>query len=157
MCPARYLTLSLHPASAGFASPRLHRGTDLIMALEVVVGPPLLTINRGDTFVVSEADGCITSNTDQGMYSRDTRHVSHYEIFADGEHWILQNSGAIANYASRTYLTNPRIVTEYNEIQAGTVALILEPRRRRWYSRGFRYSQLQHEASPLLSRVVAAD
>jgi glycogen debranching enzyme len=96
------------------------------MAIEVVVGPPLVTINRGDTFVLSEADGCITAYTDQGMYSRDTRYVSNYDIFADGERWILQNSGATAYYASRTYLTNPRIITEYNEIEAATVSLIVD-------------------------------
>src|SRR4029077_13130693 len=94
------------------------------MAIEVTVGPPLITINRGDTFVLSEADGCIIASTDQGIYSRDTRYVSSYEIFADGERWILQNSGAIAYYASRTYLTNPKIVTEYREIEAATVSLI---------------------------------
>lgn len=96
------------------------------MAIEVVVGPPLVTINRGDTFVISEPDGCITASTDQGIYSRDTRYVSSYEIYADGEHWVLQNSGAIAYYASRTYLTNPRIITEYNQIQENTVSLILD-------------------------------
>jgi glycogen debranching enzyme len=96
------------------------------MAIEVIVGPPLITINRGDTFVLSEMDGCITAFTDQGIYSRDTRYVSNYEIFADGERWILQNSGALAYYASRTYLTNPRITTEYNEIEAATVSLVLD-------------------------------
>ena len=96
------------------------------MAIEVVVGPPLVTINRGDTFVLSELDGCITAYTDQGMYSRDTRFVSNYEIYAGGKPWVLQNSGALAYYASRTYLTNPKIVTEYNEIEAGTVSLILD-------------------------------
>jgi glycogen debranching enzyme len=96
------------------------------MAIEVVVGPPLVTINRGDTFVLSEADGCISAYTDQGFYSRDTRYVSNYEIFADGERWTLQNSGAIAYYASRMYLTNPRIITEYNDIEVASVSLILD-------------------------------
>jgi len=96
------------------------------MAIEVTVGPPLITINRGDTFVVAEQDGRITPYTDQGIYSRDTRYVSSYQIFADGHHWILQNSGALAYYASRAYLTNPRITTEHNEIEPGTLSLILD-------------------------------
>src|SRR5262245_16527212 len=96
------------------------------MAIEVSVGPPLVTINRRDTFVLGEPDGSIHPGTDQGMYSRDTRYVSNYEFFADGEHWILQNSGAVAYYASRAYLTNPRIVTEYGEIDEGTISLILD-------------------------------
>ena len=50
------------------------------MAIEVTVGPPLITINRGDTFVVAEQDGRITPYTDQGIYSRDTRYVSSYQI-----------------------------------------------------------------------------
>jgi glycogen debranching enzyme len=75
-------------------------------------------------FVLAEPDGCITAYTDQGFYSRDTRYVSNYEMFADGEHWVLQNSGAIAYYASRSYLTNPRIVTEYGDIQPGTLSVI---------------------------------
>jgi glycogen debranching enzyme len=96
------------------------------MALEVTVGPPLVTINRGDTFVVSEADGSIKPYTDQGIYSRDTRFVSNYKIFANGQPWVLQNSGAITYYAARAYLTNPRIVTEYNEIEPATLSLILD-------------------------------
>lgn len=43
------------------------------MAIEVVVGPALVTTNRGDTFVLSETDGGITAYTDQGIYFRDTR------------------------------------------------------------------------------------
>src|SRR5260370_27082887 len=96
------------------------------MAIEVTVGPALVTINRGDTFVLSEPDGCITANTDQGIYSRDTRYVSNYEIFLDGERWILQNSGAVEYYASRAYLTNPRIMTDYNEIEPATLTLIFD-------------------------------
>src|SRR6266542_2736310 len=96
------------------------------MGIEVTVGPPLITINRGDHLVLSEPDSCITAYTDQGIYSRDTRYVSNYEIFADGERWILQNSGALAYYASRAYLTNPKITTEYNEIEPATLTLILD-------------------------------
>src|SRR5260370_34694444 len=43
---------------------------------------------------------------------------------ATGDSWILENSGAIAYYASRAYLTNPRIVTEYGDIEPGTLSLI---------------------------------
>jgi hypothetical protein len=39
--------------------------------------------------------------------------VSNYDIFADGERWILQNSGAVTYYAFGAYLTNARILTEY--------------------------------------------
>jgi len=94
------------------------------MAIEVTVGPPLITINQGNTFVLCEPNGCITADTDQGIYSRDTRYVSNYDIFADGERWILQNSGAVTYYASRAYLTNPRILSEYGEIEPATLSLV---------------------------------
>jgi glycogen debranching enzyme len=94
------------------------------MAIEVTVGPPLITITRGNTFVLSESDGCISAYTDQGIYSRDTRYVSNYEMFVDGYRLTLQNSGAIAYYASLAYLTNPRVISERGEIEAGTIGVI---------------------------------
>ena len=94
------------------------------MAIEVSVGPPLITINRGNTFVLCEPDGSVTAYTDQGFYSRDTRYVSNYEFYADGERWVLQNSGAIAYYASRVYLFNPRIRTEYGDVERSKLNLI---------------------------------
>jgi glycogen debranching enzyme len=94
------------------------------MAIEVTVGPPLITINHGNTFVLSEPDGSITAHTEQGIYSRDTRYVGAYTFFADGEHWILQTSGAIAYFAFRAFLTNPRIVTEYGPIEPATLGLV---------------------------------
>lgn len=94
------------------------------MAIEVTVGPPQITINRGNTFVLSEPDGSVTADTDQGFYCRDTRYISNYEFYADGEHWVLQNSGAIAYYASRAYLFNPRIQTEYGKIEESRLSLV---------------------------------
>lgn len=94
------------------------------MAIEVTVGPPQITINRGNTFVLSEPDGSVTACSDQGFYCRDTRYVSNYDLYADGEHWVLQNSGAIAYYASRAYLINPRIRTEYGEIEPSSLSLV---------------------------------
>lgn len=94
------------------------------MAIEVTVGPPLITINHGNTFVVSEQDGSITPHTEQGIYTRDTRYVSSYEFFADGAHWRLQNSGAVAYFAFRAYLINSAISTEYGRIDAASVGLV---------------------------------
>ena len=85
------------------------------MTLEVTVGPPISIVNHGYTFLVSEFDGSITNATDQGFYSRDTRYISHYQLYIDGKPWILLNSGAIAYYASRTYLVNPRVVTAHGD------------------------------------------
>lgn len=95
------------------------------MAVKVTVGPPVITINHGSTFLVSEFDGSIMDASDQGLYSRDTRYLSRYQLSIDGEPWTLLNSGCIAYYASRTYLVNPKVLTEYGEIAAGTLGLVL--------------------------------
>lgn len=95
------------------------------MALKVTVGPPVITINHGSTFLVSEFDGSITDASDQGFYSRDTRYISRYQLYIDGQPWTLLNSGAIAYYASRTYLVNPKVQTEQGTIAAGTLGLVL--------------------------------
>jgi hypothetical protein len=55
------------------------------MALEMTVGPRVLTINNGQTFLVSELDGTITPASDQGLYSADTRYLSGYQLFINGK------------------------------------------------------------------------
>ena len=51
-------------------------------------------------------DGQIPWPTDKGFYHSDTRVISAWRIFADGEPWELLNSGNIAYYANRIFLTN---------------------------------------------------
>lgn len=95
------------------------------MALDITVGPPVITINYGNTFLVSEFDGSITNASDQGFYSRDTRYISRYQLYIDGQPWTLLNSAAITYYASRTYLANPRVITEHGEIAPAILGLVL--------------------------------
>ncbi|MBS0166708.1 MAG: amylo-alpha-1,6-glucosidase [Nitrospira sp.] len=95
------------------------------MAPKVTVGPPVMTINHGHSFLVSELDGSITGASDQGFYSRDTRYLNRSQLYIDGKRWVLLNSGAIAYYASRTYLVNPKVETEHGTIPAGTLGLVL--------------------------------
>jgi glycogen debranching enzyme len=93
------------------------------MAVEVTVGPPVITINHGHTFLVSEFDGSVTNASDQGLYCRDTRYLSRYQLYIDGHPWTLLNAGASAYYASRTYLVNPTVDTEQGVIPSGVLGL----------------------------------
>ena len=95
------------------------------MAVEVRVGPPVVTINQGYTFLVSEFDGSITNPSDQGLYRRDTRYVSRYQLYIDDRPWTLLNSGASAYCVSRAYLVNPMVSTDRGTIAPGTVGLVL--------------------------------
>lgn len=58
------------------------------MAIEVIVGPPQITIDRGNTFVLAEPDGSVLAHTDEGFYCRDPRYVSKYEFYADGSQFV---------------------------------------------------------------------
>ncbi|MGZ6016509.1 MAG: glycogen debranching N-terminal domain-containing protein, partial [Phenylobacterium sp.] len=66
------------------------------MALEIAVGPQKLVLNQGSGFSVTEQDGQINWPTDKGVYFSDTRVISSWRIYADGEEWDLLNSGNIA-------------------------------------------------------------
>jgi hypothetical protein len=76
------------------------------MTFRVQVGPPEIAIHHDQTVLISGEDGQIAWPTDKGLYLRDTRLISAWSIFANGDAWVLLNGGAIAYYASRIFLTN---------------------------------------------------
>src|SRR5271167_1509083 len=93
------------------------------MALEITVGPPRLAINQGYGVLITDQDGQIPWPTDKGFYHSDTRMISAWAIFADGEAWDLLNSGNIAHYASRIFLANRELHTETGDVPAGKISL----------------------------------
>lgn len=72
------------------------------MAFKVQVGPPQISIHQDQTILISELDGQIKWPSEKGLFFRDTRVISSWTIYANGEPWDLLNGGAIAYYASRT-------------------------------------------------------
>ncbi len=95
------------------------------MPFRVSVGPPVLTINQGSTFMVTEQDGQIAADGELGVFANDTRFVSYYACFANGQPWERLNSSATAYYAARIYLTNPELTTEDGPIARGTLGLVI--------------------------------
>src|SRR5712691_8543563 len=93
------------------------------MPFEISVGPPVLTINQGSTFMVTDLNGEIAADSEQGVFAGDTRFVSYYALFANGEPWVRLSSSPTSYFAARIYLTNSTIATEDGEIPAGTLAL----------------------------------
>ncbi len=102
------------------------------MAFKVQVGPHQVSIHQGQTVLVSEPDGQINWPSEKGLYFRDTRVVSSWAIYANGEPWDLLNGGAISYYASRIYLTNRNIPTGQGIIPLRTLGLIIS----RWINGG---------------------
>ena len=65
------------------------------MSFKVQVGPHQVSIHQGQTVLVSEPDGQIKWPSDKGLYFFDTRVISNWAIYANGEPWDLLNGGAI--------------------------------------------------------------
>lgn len=82
------------------------------MPFMVQIGPPQISIHQGQTVLISEPNGQINWPSERGLYFLDTRLVSSWTVYANGEVWELLNGGAVAYYAARIYLTNRSIVTE---------------------------------------------
>ncbi len=93
------------------------------MPVEVQVGPQVLTINHGSTFMVTDLAGEISPQSEQGVFFRDTRFVSSYRIFANGRPWQLLSSGTPTYYVARIQLVNAPFKTEDAEIEPGALAL----------------------------------
>src|SRR5262249_30149822 len=95
------------------------------MPVSISVGPPVVTINQGSTFMVTAPDGQILADTDQGVFADDTRFVSYYAVSANGQPWQLLTSSTVSYYAARFQLTNPPFETEDGPVSAGTLGLSL--------------------------------
>jgi hypothetical protein len=95
------------------------------MSVEISVGPPVLTINNGSTFMVTELSGEIAANGEQGLFASDTRFVSYYAISANGEPWTRVTSSTPIYYGARIHLTNADLITEDIPVAAGTISLTI--------------------------------
>lgn len=95
------------------------------MAFRVEVGPPQISIHHGQTVLITEPDGQIQWPSERGLYFLDTRVVSAWAIYANGESWELLNGGAITYYAARVFLTNRAFLTETETIAARTLGLTI--------------------------------
>jgi glycogen debranching enzyme len=96
-----------------------------IMAFKIQVGPPQISIHQDQTILISELDGQIKWPSEKGLFFRDTRVISSWAIFANGEPWDLLDGGAITYYATRIVLTNRAFLTEDGTIPARTLGLTI--------------------------------
>ena len=96
-----------------------------IVPVQISVGPPTITINQSATFMVTDQNGEIDPNSEQGVFYGDTRLVSHYKLFANNQTWIRLSSSAMTYYSARIHLTNRAIPTEDGTIPAESVGFAI--------------------------------
>ena len=95
------------------------------MAFKVQVGPAQIAIHQGQSVLLTEPDGQVNSPSNRGLYFRDTRVISAWAIYANGEPWDLLNGGAIAPHAARIFQTNRAFESEDGPIAARTLGLVI--------------------------------
>ena len=95
------------------------------MPFKVQVGPQQVSLHQGQTVLITEPDGQINWPSDKGLYFFDTRVISSWVIYANGEPWKLLNGGAVTHYAARIHLTNPKIPTTDGIIPERTLGLVV--------------------------------
>jgi glycogen debranching enzyme len=95
------------------------------MTFKVHVGPAQIAIHQGQSVLVTEPDGQVIWPSERGLYFRDTRVISAWAIYANGEPWDLLNGGAIAYHAARIFQTNRAFMSEDGPIAARTLGLVI--------------------------------
>lgn len=95
------------------------------MAFKVEVGPAQITIHQGRVVLVTEPDGQVKWPSQRGLFFRDTRVISAWAIYANGEPWDLLNGGTIAPHVARIFQTNRAFASEQGLIAARTLGLMI--------------------------------
>lgn len=95
------------------------------MSLEIKVGPPQLAIHQGHAVLLTEPDGQIKGPSHKGLYFYDTRVISNWTVYANGEPWDLLNGGTTTSVSAAIFLANRELVTEAGAIAPHTIGLVL--------------------------------
>ena len=95
------------------------------MPFKVQIGPPQIAIHQGQTVLISEPDGQVNWPSERGLCLLDTRVVSSWRVYVNGEPWELLDGGAVTYYAARIFLTNRPIAMEAGVIAPRTLGLTI--------------------------------
>jgi glycogen debranching enzyme len=95
------------------------------MPFKVEVGPPQIAIHHAQTVLITDTDGQVKWPSEKGLYFLDTRLVSAWAIYANGELWDLLNGGAVTADTARIHLTNRTFPTEDGAVPAQTLGFVI--------------------------------
>jgi glycogen debranching enzyme len=95
------------------------------MPFSITIGPPVLTINQGNTFMVTDLRGEIDPHKEQGVFAHDTRFVSAYRMAIDQASWQLLSSSNLTYYSAGFEFVNPALQTQAGELPERSVSLSL--------------------------------
>ena len=127
-------------------SPPLARGAPVTLPIQV--GPSTITMNRDDRFVVCQPDGRIERQAEEGFFARDTRFVSGYDLFLNGQRPVLLNASPVQFFSSRFEYTNPELLDRDGVVPRHSLAIRARPDGLGRRPRGLRHRQLRPAARP---------
>jgi glycogen debranching enzyme len=96
------------------------------MLIGVKVGPDVITVNRGRTFMVSDTGGIVRGTEAQGLFTHDVRFLSHYRYRINGRRWRLVTSAPVAHDSARFEFTNPALLSASGPIPKHVVGFTVE-------------------------------
>jgi glycogen debranching enzyme len=96
------------------------------MSIAIKVGLPALTINQGNTFMVTDPRGEIDPYQEQGVFAHDTRFVSAYRLTLDQAAWQLLSSSNLTYYSAGFEFVNPALQTADGALTERSVGLSLQ-------------------------------
>jgi glycogen debranching enzyme len=102
------------------------------VSFRIDVGPAQLALHQGHSALITERDGQIREPSAKGYYFRDTRLVSCWRIYANGEEWDYLNAAPVSHFAARSYLINRAIKTPSGVIPRRAIQLTIS----RWIDGG---------------------
>jgi glycogen debranching enzyme len=73
------------------------------------LGPDAVQILEGTTFAVSDAAGDMPEGVVSGLFHRDTRHLSQWELSIAGKKPVVLTSAPVDYYSASFTLTNPEL------------------------------------------------
>ncbi len=119
------------------------------MSFKVQVGPPQIAIHQGQTVLVTEPDGQIGWPSDRGLYFFDTRVISAWALYANGE--TLGTAERRRHRARRRpHLPHqPQLPHRGRHDRRAHLGPGARPRRRRRPARGHRHHQPRRQAGAL--------
>src|SRR5256885_16298429 len=98
------------------------------MPFKVQVGPPQISIHHGQTVLISDPDGQIHWPSERGLYFLDTRVVSSWTVFANGEAWELPNGAALSSSPALGFPIKPASASASGPLPLPDPPLATQPR-----------------------------
>jgi hypothetical protein len=92
----------------------------------IKVGPPVVTIHQGSTFMITTASSEISPDAELGLFAEDTRLISGYRLLVDRQPWTVATSAAVSYFGARYVFLSPKILASDGSVEPGKIELMLE-------------------------------